>query len=338
MPFPIRLRKAAFTLLLTLLSLLLLWLALPRLLGLLAERWLDIPGVEAVHVDIEKVGTGRARLRDVRATYRSAAGHRFQLALRDIALDYSLTRRHIEVLDIGSGELEISPGQTLTASPWPLLEWPMLPVSAVRIDDLRVVVNGAGSLPLEVRGTLDLRQSDGQLQGELRPDSGVLRVTASQPRIANEVLDVHVEWLPAAGSPLDARLSVGRQPTQQPARLVARMPLPVLEDVARALGVAVPLSAARGAITLTAEALLGETAWSARAVSGDAEFNGVSVQTEATVVPVPLTLSLAGQSALRMAALRGTARSAAGGALADDGGAIAASQRQARPSVYHSPQ
>jgi|GEM_PF-3822286 hypothetical protein len=55
---PIRLGSAGRWLLVVLLALLLLWLALPRLLGMAAERWLAIPGLEGLQVEIDKVGAG----------------------------------------------------------------------------------------------------------------------------------------------------------------------------------------------------------------------------------------------------------------------------------------
>ncbi|MBS1142503.1 MAG: hypothetical protein H6R13_3956, partial [Proteobacteria bacterium] len=91
-------------LLAVLLGLFLLWLALPRLLGLAMEHWLALPGLQAFHVDIDRVGAGRAHLNEVRAVYNSTGGHRLQTVLRDIELDYSLARRHIERLDIAGGE------------------------------------------------------------------------------------------------------------------------------------------------------------------------------------------------------------------------------------------
>ncbi|MEO8410924.1 MAG: hypothetical protein ABI478_10165, partial [Propionivibrio sp.] len=69
-------RRLLAALLLILIALFLLWLALPRLLGLAAERWLDIPGLEAVRVDIAQVGAGHARLREAHAVYQSAGGRR----------------------------------------------------------------------------------------------------------------------------------------------------------------------------------------------------------------------------------------------------------------------
>ena len=86
--YPIQLRSTARWLLAALLALFLLWLALPRLLGLAAEHWLTIPGLETLHIDIEKVSAGHARLREVRAIYHSDGGHQFQITLRNIVFDY----------------------------------------------------------------------------------------------------------------------------------------------------------------------------------------------------------------------------------------------------------
>lgn len=287
------LRKAARWLLAVLLGLLLFWLALPRLLGLAAEHWLDVPGLEAVHVDIEKIDAGQARLREIRAVYLSAGGHRFQIALHDIALDYSLLRRHLNRLDIAGGELEILPGQAPQVTPWPQLEWPVLPLSEAHIGELRVAVKWPERPPLTTHGDFRLRQTAGQWQAEFRPDAGLLRMTASQPVPPRDALEIHAEWLPAAGPAAEARLTIARQPEQQPARLIAHAPLPVLMELGRIFGVSLPLTATHGTLALQGEALLGEAAGTVRAVSGETEFTEAKLQTTDTAIP--LTLVLAGK-------------------------------------------
>ena len=289
----IYLRSLARWLLAVLLGLLLLWLALPRLLGLAAEHWLAIPGLEALHVDIETVGGGSAHLREVNADYHSAGGQRFRIVLRDVAVHYSLAGRRIERLDIAGGELEVSTGQASQVSPWPQLEWPSLPFGEAQIGDLRVTVHWPEHQPLEARGNFQLRQTAGQLQAEFRPGTNLLRVTTRQAQLPGNELDVHAEWLPGAGPEADVRLHIGRQPDQQPARLVARLPLPVLAELGRIFGLTVPLTATRGIATLRAEALLGEMAGTVRLLSGEAEFKDASMQVTGTTSP--LTLALAGK-------------------------------------------
>lgn len=284
---PIRLGSAGRWLLSVLLVLLLLWLALPRLLGMAAERWLAIPGLEGLHLEIDKVGTGHARLSEARAIYQSAGGHRFRIGLRDIALDYSLISRHIERLDIASGELEILPGQTQQTTPWPQLAWPHLPLSEAVVGDLRVTLHWPQRAALDVHGNFHLRQTEGQLQAEFRPDGHLLRSTA----ISGDISEFHLEWLPATGPGAQARLHVGRQPAQQPARLDAEVPLPVLLDLGRTLGIAMPLGTAQGALRLKAEALLGEEAGSLRALSGQAEFTDSGMQFAASAVPQAIAFS-----------------------------------------------
>jgi hypothetical protein len=289
----IRLRSLVHWLLAVLFGLLLLWLALPRLLGLAAEHWLAIPGLEALHVDIETVGGGHAHLREVHAVYHSAGGHRFRIVLHDVAVDYSLAGRHIEHLDIARGELEVSPGQAPQVSPWPQLEWPQLPVSEAQVGDLRITLHWPERRPLVAKGNLRFRQTAGQLQMEFRPAADLLRITASQPQLPANELEIHAEWLPAAGPVADARLHIGRQPDQQPARLVARLPLPVLSEMGRIFGLAMPLTATSGTAMLKAEALLGEAAGTVRTLSGDVEFADAHLL--ATGTANPLALALAGK-------------------------------------------
>ncbi len=288
---PIWLRNAARWLLVVVLALLLLWLALPRLLGLAAERWLNIPGLEAVHVEVKDVGAGHARVSELRGVYQSSGGHRFGIALHDITLDYSLMRRHVERLVIANAELEILAGQPAQVSAWPQFEWPDLPLSDAHIRDLRVVVDRPEHRRLEARGDFRWRQTASQLQVEFRPAAALLRLTASHQDAPGNAVEVHAEWLPATGPGGDARLTLGRLPTQQPASLVAQVPLPVLVEVARILGVAAPLSAAGGTLTLTAEAQLGDSAGTFRTLSGEAEFTAARLQVTAPVGPLDLAFA-----------------------------------------------
>lgn len=293
---PIRLpgaaRRLLAVLLLSLLALLLLWLALPRLLGLAAEHWLAVPGLEELQVDVEEVGGEHARLREVRAVYQSAGGDRYRIALHNIAIDYSLPGGQVERLDVASGELELLTGQTAPPSPWPLLEWPNLPLGEAQVRDLRVTVTWPDRPErprLEARGDFRLRQTAGQWQAEFRPDADLLRITAIPPQAPDTALEIHAEWLPAVGPAADARLSIGRQPTQQAAKLLAQLPLPVLAALARHLGLALPLGEISGSVRLQAEALLGETAGNVRALNGEAEFADSRVQ--ATAGPLAFELS-----------------------------------------------
>ena len=284
---PIQLRSAARWLLALLLVLFLLWLALPRLLGMAAERWLAIPGLEGLHVEVDKVGAGHARLSEARAIFQSASGHRFLIAVHDISLDYSLAHRHIERLNIASGELEILPGQTQQTTSWPQLAWPHLPLSEAQIGDLRVTLRWPQHAALDVHGNFNLRQTEGQLQAEFRPDGHLLRSTA----ISGDISEFHLEWLPTTGPGAEARLHIGRQPTQQPARLIAAVPLAVLVDLGRTLGIAMPRGTAQGTLSLKAEALLGEEAGSLSALSGEAEFTDAGMQFATPTKPQEISLS-----------------------------------------------
>ena len=273
--FPIQHRNAAFWLLGALCVLLLIWLSLPRLLGLAAERWLQIPGVESLRVDVAEVDTGHLKLRKLSGVYRSANGDRLEITLKDIAVDYSPTRRHIDRLDIGSGELDAFLADKAQESPWPLLTWPQLPLGDVRIHDLRVTLHRAQGTPLQARGDLSLQQTGEQLETQFRMSTGLLRMAATP----GETLEIKGEWQPAAGPGANARVQIARQPTQQPAKLTANVSLPLLAEVAQAVGISLPVSDLQGTAVLSAEVQLGETTGAIRSVSGEFEFADVSVRT-----------------------------------------------------------
>jgi hypothetical protein len=290
-----RFRSIAQWLLPVLLGLLLLWLALPRLLGLAAEHWLDTPGLEALHIDIDEVGGGQMHLHEVRAVYLSAGGHRFQFVLRDIELRYALASRTIERLDVASGELDIFPGQEAQHSPWPQIGMPSLPLSEVQVSHLRVALHWPEKLPLEAVGNFRLREMAGEWQGEFRPGTNLLRVTASQPRDPGRELEIHAEWLSGDGLAADLRLHIGSQPQQQPARLIARFPLPMLTELSHHLGFGLPLTAASGTAMLKAEALLGEAAGTLRGISGEAEFVDGGMRMSGTGTESPIDIEIDGK-------------------------------------------
>ena len=288
---PIKLRNATRLLIVAVLALLLFWLALPRLLGLAVEHWLSIPGLDVVRVDFKDVGTGHARMSELRAVYNSSGGHRFGIALHDVTLDYSLARRHIEQLDIANAELEILAGKSSQVSNWPQFEWPDLPLSDAQIGDLRVIVDRPEHPRLETQGDFRLRQTADQLQVEFRPDTALLRLTASHQRAPDTAFEVHVEWLPATGPGADVQLTLNRPPTQKMASLVAQMPLPALVEVAHIMGVATPLSAASGTVALKAEAQWDDSSGPLQMLSGEAEFTEARLQMTAPVGPLDLALA-----------------------------------------------
>ena len=272
--FPIRYRKGAAWLLGALGVLFIAWLALPRLLGFAAEHWLPIPGVEDLRVDIATIGSGRVKLNEVRGVYRSAGGSRFQLALRDVVIDYSPTRRHIDRLEAATGEFDLFPAEKTPDSPWPLLAWPNAPLGEARVRDLRLTLHRAQGALLETRGDLELHQTDERLEADFRLNSGVLRMAA----LPGETLEITAEWQPTTGPAANARLHVGRQPTAQPVTLAANLPLPIAAEFTEAAGVKLPIADARGAVTLNAEAQLGETTGSIRSITGEADLAEASAR------------------------------------------------------------
>ena len=272
--FPTRYRTTASWLLGALCVLALIWLSLPRLLGLAAERWLQIPGVESLRVEIAEIGTGQLKLRKLSGVYRSAGGDLLQIALKEITIDYSPVRRRIDRLDVVQGELEVFPAEKTEDSPWPLLAWPQLPLGEARIHDLRMTMHRAQGAPLQTQGDLSLQQTGEQLEALFRMNAGLLRMAATP----GETLEIKAEWQPAAGPGANARVQIARQPTQQPAKLTANAPLALLADVAQAVDVSLPMTDLRGSASLSAEAQLGETTGAIRSISGEAELADVSAK------------------------------------------------------------
>ncbi|WP_153109532.1 intermembrane phospholipid transport protein YdbH family protein [Propionivibrio limicola] len=290
-PFPSK--RALLCLVAVLLALFVFWLTLPKVLGLAAERWLAIPGLESLHLDIDEIGTGQARLREVRAVYRSAGGHRFRASMHDIALDYSLTERRVQRLNVARAELEVKPEMAAAPSPWPHLAWPRLPANEVRIGDLHVAVLNTKLARLEARGTFEMRQTAERLSAEFRTQGGLARLTAGPAEVSPETLEVLAEWQPLEGTPANATLRIGRDPAQQPASLSGQFSLATATGLGKHLGLDLPLEMADGVMTMQVEATLGEAAGTLRALSGNAEVT--KAQGRSTQASVPLEFALSGK-------------------------------------------
>ena len=259
------------------LVLFILWLALPRLLGLAAEHWLSVPGVSSLRVDIARIGTGKTHLREISGIYRSASGHRIRIVLRDIAVAYSPLRRQIERLDIAHGELDLFPRSTGQASPWPRLEWPHLPWSEARIHALRASLHRPGRPPLQLRGSLDLKQEKASARTTLRAafENGDLLWIDAMP---GDALILNAGWEPVNAPAARARLTLAALPGGQPALLEVQAPLPALEQLARNLGMLLPPGAAHGNVTLKASAALGETTGELLALDTEVEFSNARLE------------------------------------------------------------
>lgn len=292
-----RWKRGALGVLLAAITVCALWLLLPRIIGLAAEYWLDIPGLESLGVEVDEIGAGQARLRELRAVYRSAGGHQFTASMHDIVLGYSLAERRLQQLDIARGELEVTPGKAAPASPWPQIEWPTLPVEDVRIGELQLTLHDSGRQALQARGSAHVRQSDGRLLAELATDSGLARLTAIPAATAGELLELRAEWLPKTGPTANALLRIGRDPAAQPVTLSAQATLPALSGLAGGLGVELPADFAQGLLTLKLEAVLGDAAGTLRTLNGDAEL--AAVRGRLLRAAAPLEFALAGR--LRLA-------------------------------------
>ena len=295
---PFRHRKTAIWLLGAAFALTLIWLVwftLPRLLGLAAERWLAIPGVESLRVEVAEVGASRLTLRELRGTYRGTGGDRLEFALNDVAIDFSALRRRVERVDAGRAVLDLHPADTLAHSPWPLLAWPQGAPDKANVRDLQLTLHRPTGTRLAVRGELDVQRADDRIEATLRAPTGRLQLAAT----TGSTLDVAADWRPDAGAAASAQLRIGARPSGQPASLRASLPLPLVADIARTTGFDLPLTEVRGTVALQATAALGEDGGTLRTLDGEADF--VDAGAQAAVSGEPLkpgsasTFSLAGK-------------------------------------------
>ena len=259
------------------LALVLLWLALPKLLGLAAERWLNIPGLQDLRVDIEQVDSGQARLRELSAVYYSPGGDRIQFVLNGIDVDYSLTDRHVHRLHVARGELAAFSQSTAEPSPWPPLEIPQLPLGNLQIELLKVSAHLPDLPPFETQGRALLRQTDGVATFEFLPGDDRFSLQTA-PQRSDGKLEFHANWQPATGPAANAVLLVDRQPAQQPASLIAQTPLPLLAELGNHFGLTLPLTDLQGEVAVTAQIQLGQKAGSVQSINGTATLTQASGQ------------------------------------------------------------
>ena len=227
------LRIAAYGLLALVLFLGLLWLALPRLLGFAAERWLRVPGLETQALDVASVGPQQLRAREVRGVYHTAGGDRWAFTLHGVDVDYSLPHRRIDRLNIAKAEVVMTPGArppepaAPKAPVWPELAWPKLPFRRAQVADMHITVQLPQREPVQASGRLEVQQDAETLRATLQAPTEVLLLSATP----GTTVDVQAEWRPQEGPGATARLRVGRSPAQQPLTLEAKAPLPAIEKL-----------------------------------------------------------------------------------------------------------
>ncbi len=293
--FPIRYRKTATWLLGAAIALILLWLALPRLLGMAAERWLAVPGVNSLRVDVVEIGADRINLGELRGTYRAQSDARLDFALTDIDIDYSAARRRVERVEVGQAALDLHAAETSTPSPWPLLVWPNDLPGDVRLRDLQIALHRPAAAPLTTRGDLEARLSSDRIAATLRTTEGWLELTAT----AGETIDVGAKWLPNTGPTATIQIRANRQPATQPLEIRARLPLPLAVELTRIAGFELALAQPLGEVTVDAKAVVGETSGTLRGLEGEATLADVGAQVPLTATnPEPgnaLAVSLDGR-------------------------------------------
>lgn len=266
------LRRVAYTLLALVLAAGLLWLALPRLLGFAAGRWLRVPGLETLALDLDTVGPRRLHARNVRGVYRTPSGDRLVFALQGVHMDYALAQRQIGQLNIDQGHLELTPNPEpadSTGTGWPELAWPALPLKQVQVADLQVTVHLSGQDPLQARGRLDVQQDGETLRAAFHTPAEHMRLSATP----GATVDIQAEWQHQDGQNATARLRLGRHPAQQPAWLEARAPLPLFEKLAATLGLPRPPGSLTGDVALQAEATLSNNSTRVQAATAKATLS-----------------------------------------------------------------
>ena len=288
-PFPWK--RASLYLLATLLASFTFWQALPRIVGLAAERWLAIPGVESLRVDIDEIGASQARLREVRAVYRSPSGRQVSASMRDIALTYSLAERRGQQLHVARADVEVAPAETTEESPWPRLAWPRLPIDDVHINDLRLAMRRPDASPLEARGHLHVRQDEERLSAEFGTAGGLARLTTAPAKAPGETVGFSAEWLPEQGRPAKVTLHMSQNPALRPVKLSGEAALPAVTGLAKQLGLDLPVDLSEGMLSVQIEATPGSSAGTLTKLSGEAELIDVKGRLKQTSVPLDFALA-----------------------------------------------
>ena len=265
-----------------------LWLALPRLLGVAAERYLVnagiFPGVSALRVDIASIDAKHGALREFAATYTTPGGDVVHFELHDVDIDYSLSARKASALRAKRGEIEVTRATAGGPGPWPTISWPQLPLESIRIDAMRLVLkpDAAAKREIVLAGSVQASASPERLQLEFRPatePSSVLQFQAT-PQESAKLIALTAKWLPDGvaypETQVEAGLQVASAPTEQPVKLHIKAPLASLARLAQSFGVALPDLAPKGYLQVEAEADLGRMSGSIETLAGDAELAGVA--------------------------------------------------------------
>lgn len=176
------------------LLLILLWFALPSLLGKVVLHVLDMPGVSGLEVNVASVGPAHVSLRSLKSSYQGEAGDLARIELHDIDIDFSLPRRQIDLIHVGTARIEYAQGNKPSQGEWPVLDWPRQPWMELRVDKLQLSARMQKLGVLETLSRLQARQDDsGRIQALLTQVPGELQLVF-QPG-AQASLDA--TWRPA---------------------------------------------------------------------------------------------------------------------------------------------
>jgi hypothetical protein len=140
------------------------WMAWQSRGGMAQLQGESIAGWTIDSVQVESVESGRLMFDQLQLSQDGQGGSRIELELQGVQVDFSLFKRHVDLLQVRQAKAVWRAGQASDPQPWPRLLESLLPLTELRIERLQASVELGQGRRWQIETPLQLQQqSDGRL-------------------------------------------------------------------------------------------------------------------------------------------------------------------------------
>ena len=140
------------------------WMAWQSRGGVAQLEGQSVAGWTIDSVQVESVESGRRRFDQLQLSQDGQGGSRIELELQGVQVDFSLFKRHVDLLQVRQAKAVWRAGQASDPQPWPRLLESLLPLTELRIERLQASVELGQGRNWQIETPLQLQQQgDGRL-------------------------------------------------------------------------------------------------------------------------------------------------------------------------------
>lgn len=153
------------------------WMAWQSRGGMDQLQGQSIAGWTIDSVQLESVESGRLMFEQLQLSQDGQGGSRIELELQGVQVDFSLFKRHVDLLQVRQAKAVWRAGKASDLQPWPRLLESLLPLTELRIERLQASVELGQGRSWQIETPLQLQQqSDGRLLLQARIDRQPLQL------------------------------------------------------------------------------------------------------------------------------------------------------------------